>query len=104
LPHPHGHRNDARFNLLAWSTVRMDGDGYKQIDSLVEIVDVKQRSSVIHLKVNVDVEGSERRLSSLNESDERISAGSERRLSSLNESDERISAGSEASTASRNGT
>ncbi|CAF1596570.1 unnamed protein product [Adineta ricciae] len=64
----------------------MDGDGYKQIDSLVEIVDVKQQSSVIHLKVNVDVEGSERRPSSLNESDERISAGSE------------------ASTASRNGT
>ena len=77
LPHPHGHRNDARFNLLTWSTVRVDGDGYKQIDSLVEIVDVKQRSSVIHLKVNVDVKGSERRPSSLNESHERIPAGSE---------------------------
>ena len=86
LPHPHGHRNDARFNLLTWSTVRVDGDGYKQIDSLVEIVDVKQRSSVIHLKVDVDVKGSERRPSSLNESAERIRAGSE------------------TSTAARNGT
>ncbi|CAF1285297.1 unnamed protein product [Adineta ricciae] len=84
LPHPHGHRNDARFNLLAWSTVRVDGDGYKQIDSLIEIVDVKQRSSVVHLKVNVDVEGSERRPSSLNESYERISARSETTTASRN--------------------
>ncbi|CAF2519639.1 unnamed protein product [Rotaria sp. Silwood2] len=54
LPHPKGQRNGARFQLLAWSTVRLNADGYKQIDSMIRIVDIRKTSTVIHLKIDVD--------------------------------------------------
>ncbi len=54
LPHPRGQRNNARFNLLTWSTIRLDTDGYQQIDSLIRIVDVRKTSTVTHLKLDVD--------------------------------------------------
>lgn len=58
LPHPRGQRNNARFNLLTWSTVRLDIDGYEQIDSLIRYVDIRKTSTVIHLKLDVDADQS----------------------------------------------
>jgi hypothetical protein len=58
LPHPHGQRNDARFDLLTWATVRLDTDGYAQIDSMTRIVDIRKTSTVTHLKLDVDVDQS----------------------------------------------
>lgn len=56
LPHDSTERNKARFDLLTWSTLRVDKDGYKQVKKLVHIVEVKKSDIVIHLKVNVNAE------------------------------------------------
>lgn len=56
LPHSSTEKNRARFDLLTWSTLRLDTDGYKQVNALTNIVEVKRRDVVIHLKVNVNVE------------------------------------------------
>ena len=61
LPHPHGKRNTARFGLLTWTTLRVNYDGLAQIQPLTEIVSVNQRSTVIHLKVDVYAERNESR-------------------------------------------
>ena len=58
LPHPRGQRNNARFGLLTWSTIRLDSDGYSQIEPLTRIVKIQQTSMVIHLKVDADAGGS----------------------------------------------
>ena len=58
LPHPRGQRNNARFNLLTWSTIRLGTDGYQQIDSLIRIVDVRKTLTVTHLKLDVDADQS----------------------------------------------
>jgi hypothetical protein len=63
LPHPHGKRNNARYGLLAWATIRRSVDGYDQIKPLTRIVDVSQTSTVTHLKVDVDASQSLSKLS-----------------------------------------
>jgi hypothetical protein len=54
LPHARGQRNNARFGLLTWATIRLDTDGYQQIDSMIRILDIRKTSTVTHLKLNVD--------------------------------------------------
>ncbi len=56
LPHPRGHRNDARFRLLTWSTVRLDTDGFAQIEPLTKIVNIRLRSTVTHMKIDVNAD------------------------------------------------
>ena len=58
LPHPRGQRNNARFNLLTWATVRIDTDGYSQIESLTRIVQVIESSTVTHLQVDANMDKS----------------------------------------------
>ncbi|CAF0925443.1 unnamed protein product [Adineta ricciae] len=55
LPHPRGKRNDARFGLLTWTTVRFPQDGYAQIEPLTRIMSTRQTSTVVHLQVDVNV-------------------------------------------------
>jgi beta-1,4-galactosyltransferase 1/beta-1,4-galactosyltransferase 2 len=57
LPHQRGQRNNARFGLLTWTTLRFLKDGYKQIEPLAKIVDIIQTSMVTHLKLDVDADG-----------------------------------------------
>ena len=83
LPHPRGQRNNARFNLLTWSTVRLDIDGYRQIDPMIRIVDIRKRSVVTHLKLDVDADQSlykpppiEKYQFLLNRTDDRITTSS----------------------------
>ncbi|CAF0884061.1 unnamed protein product [Adineta steineri] len=54
LPHPRGQRNNARFNLLTWSTVRLDTDGFAQIDPMIRFVEIRKRSTVTHIKLDVN--------------------------------------------------
>jgi hypothetical protein len=56
LPHPRGQRNNARFGLLTWATVRLATDGYKQIDPLTRIVNIRKTSTVTHLKLDVNAD------------------------------------------------
>lgn len=56
LPHPHGKRNNARFGLLTWTTLRVDHDGLAQIQPLTEILSTTQRLTVTHLKVDVNAD------------------------------------------------
>jgi hypothetical protein len=58
LPHPRGQRNNARFGLLTWSTIRLDTDGYQQIVSMINIINVRKTSTVTHLKLDVDADKS----------------------------------------------
>ncbi|UJR09040.1 hypothetical protein I4U23_013289 [Adineta vaga] len=84
LPHPHGHRNNARFNLLTWSTVRLDTDGYKQIDSMIRIVNIQKRSTVIHLKLDVNVDKNFSPSSSFNQVHAKITTSSKMNTTSSN--------------------
>ncbi|CAF1096040.1 unnamed protein product [Rotaria sordida] len=54
LPHPRGPRNNARFGLLTWSTLRFHTDGYAQIESLTRIIDIHQTLTVTYLKLDVN--------------------------------------------------
>jgi len=54
LPHPRGQRNNARFGLLTWATIRLDTDGYAQIGSMIRIVNIRKTSTVTHLKLDVN--------------------------------------------------
>jgi hypothetical protein len=79
LPHPHGQQNNARFNLLTWSTVRLDTDGYEQIDSMIRILQIRKLSTLTHIKLDVDANKSldktpsiEKLQSSLNQTSEGI--------------------------------
>jgi hypothetical protein len=54
LPHPRGQRNNARFTLLAWSTVRLNTDGYAQIENLSRIVSIHETSIVTYMKLDVN--------------------------------------------------
>jgi hypothetical protein len=56
LPHPRGQRNNARFNLLTWSTVRLDTDGYAQIEPMTRIAAVRQRWTMTHLQLDVNLD------------------------------------------------
>ncbi|CAF3457296.1 unnamed protein product [Rotaria sp. Silwood1] len=58
LPHPKGQANGARFNLLTWSTIRLNADGYKQIDSMIHFVNIRKISTVTHLKIDVNADNS----------------------------------------------
>ena len=57
FPHSRGPRNDARFDLLTWSAIRLDSDGLAQIEPLTRIVDTRHLSIVTHLKVDVNADG-----------------------------------------------
>ncbi|CAF0772869.1 unnamed protein product [Rotaria sp. Silwood1] len=52
LPHLRGPRNDGRFSLLKWTTLRLDTDGYAQIESLTRIIDIRQTLTVTHMKLD----------------------------------------------------
>ncbi|CAF0831378.1 unnamed protein product, partial [Rotaria sordida] len=56
LPHPRGPRNNARFGLLTWSTLRLRTDGYAQIESLTRIIDIHQTLTVTYLKLDVNLD------------------------------------------------
>ncbi|CAF0965585.1 unnamed protein product [Rotaria sordida] len=56
LPHRRGQRNHARFQLLTWSTVRLNADGYGQIDSMIRIINIRKTFTVTHLKINVNAD------------------------------------------------
>ena len=56
LPHESTEKNKARFDLLTWSTLRLDKDGYKQVNALTNIVQVKKSDIVIHLQVTVNAD------------------------------------------------
>ncbi|CAF1260164.1 unnamed protein product [Adineta steineri] len=56
LPHPRGQRNNARYGLLAWTTVRLGTDGYKQIEPLTRIINIHQTSTLTHLKLDVNAD------------------------------------------------
>lgn len=58
LPHPRGSRNNARYGLLSWATIRLPTDGYEQIEPLTRIVEERPTSMVTHLKVDADADGS----------------------------------------------
>ena len=58
LPHPRGQRNNARFGLLTWSTIRLDTDGFAQVEPLTQIVKIQQTSMMLHLKIDADANGS----------------------------------------------
>ncbi|CAF0840068.1 unnamed protein product [Didymodactylos carnosus] len=58
LPHPKGQRNNQRFGLLLWSTIRLKTDGLHNIETLTRIVEVKRWTTFTHLKVNVDITNS----------------------------------------------
>ncbi|CAF3473704.1 unnamed protein product [Rotaria sp. Silwood1] len=58
LPHLRGPRNDGRFSLLKWTTLRLDTDGYAQIESLTRIIDIRQTLTVTHMKLDVNVDRS----------------------------------------------
>jgi len=81
LPHPRGQRNNARFGLLTWATIRIDSDGYAQIGPLTRIVSIKQTSIVTHLMLDVNADVNLNKptttrvqSSSLNKSDIRITS------------------------------
>jgi len=81
LPHPRGQRNNARFTLLAWSTVRLNTDGYAQIESLTRIVSIHETSIVTYMKLDVNINGTlykppliEKSFPSLKTSDIRINS------------------------------
>jgi hypothetical protein len=56
LPHPRGQRNSARFDLLTWSTIRLNTDGYEQIDSMIRFVSIQKTATVTHLQLDVDAD------------------------------------------------
>ena len=56
LSPPRHPRNNVRFDLLTWSTLRMKTDGYNQIHLLTRIISVKTTPSVTHLQLDVDVD------------------------------------------------
>jgi hypothetical protein len=58
LPHPRGQRNNARYGLLTWATIRVDTDGYAQIEPLTRIVNIHETSIVTHLMLDVNLDGS----------------------------------------------
>ncbi|CAF2873093.1 unnamed protein product [Rotaria sp. Silwood2] len=58
LPHPRGLRNNARFSLLTWTTLRLDTDGYAQIESLTRIINIRQTLIATHLKLDVNADRS----------------------------------------------
>ncbi|UJR37171.1 hypothetical protein I4U23_029880 [Adineta vaga] len=63
LPHSRGPRNSARFDLLTWTTVRLNSDGYAQIEPLTRILSVRQTSTVTYLKLDVKVNADLEKLS-----------------------------------------
>ncbi len=44
--------------MLTWATIRLDADGYHQIDPKVIFVQVRRSATVTHLKLNVDADQS----------------------------------------------
>jgi len=58
LPHPRGQRNNARFGLLTWSTIRIDTDGYDQIEPMINYVNIRKSATVTHLKLDVNADNS----------------------------------------------
>lgn len=74
FPHPRGSRNNARFSLLTWTTVRFKTDGYAQIKSLTQIIDIHQTSTVTHLKVDVNADGDLYKSSSMEKLSSSLSA------------------------------
>lgn len=56
LPHPTSKLNNARYKLLTWTIVRSDTDGYNNIETKARIINIKIKSTFIHLKVDVDAD------------------------------------------------
>ena len=44
--------------MLTWATIRLDADGYQQIDPKVRVVQLQRTATVTHLKLNVDADQS----------------------------------------------
>lgn len=58
LPHPRGQRNNARFSLLTWSTIRMATDGYEQISPMIKTISIRRTATLTYLKLDVDADRS----------------------------------------------